>query len=135
MKSIPERDWKYLQRICPAMLDALCGLINSKAIEILGNQQLSQHDRYLQLYRHLEVADRVVGECFNDWRRSNIWLTIRLLYHRGVLTTEQVSHLTDETKRLLTDVEPQPLETILEDAVQQRPRWRRRRPPVYGLAG
>jgi hypothetical protein len=99
--TILEKDWKYLSRVQPEMLSALCGRINRKAMEILGSDKTSEHEKYLALYRYLQDADRIVGDCFNDWRRSTIWLTVGILRRHGLLTEEHVQHLTDETQDLL----------------------------------
>ena len=129
MSSITEQDWKYLRTIQPEMLGTLCGLINQRAKAILEAGGMSEHERYLKLYRYLGKADRVIGECFDDWRRSNLWLTVRVLYHHGLLTDDHLSHLTDGARRLVEDVEPVKLEAILEKVEQED---RRNRSPLRG---
>ena len=48
-RSIPERDWKYLRKIQPEMLSALCARINRQAMELLQSQAESEHKKYLRL--------------------------------------------------------------------------------------
>ena len=98
--TFPETDWKYLRSIQEELLSSLFGKINSKAIKIL-QAELSESEKYSDLYRHIRDADKIVAQCFDDWRRSNISLKLIALYHHGILTEEHISHLTDETRNLL----------------------------------
>jgi hypothetical protein len=100
-QSIPERDWKYLKRVQGEMLSTLCGRINRKAMEILHAGGLSEHDKYKKLYRHIHDADKVVGDCFNDWRRSTLFFHILHLQRHELLTQEHLEHLTEATQASL----------------------------------
>ena len=99
--SIPERDWKYLRKIQQEMLSTLCARINRQAMDLLQSQAESEHERYRSLYQHVKDSDRIVADCFDDWRRSNIWLKIPALRREGLLTNEHLSEMSDEIKDLL----------------------------------
>ena len=71
-KAIPEKDWKYLRKIQAEMLSALCARINRQAVDLLQSHAESEHEKYRRLYEHVKDSDRVVADCFDDWRRSNI---------------------------------------------------------------
>jgi len=100
-RSIPEKDWKYLRNIREELLSDLCKKINQDAVAILGSECGSEHNKYLKLYKHIEVSDRIVADCFNDWRRSNLWLKLPLLRRHNLLTDEHITNLTDESRELL----------------------------------
>jgi len=100
-RKIPERDWKYLRKLQPEMLDALCARINQQAIQLLQSTKKTEHEKYLELYRHVNDSDRIVADCFNDWSRSNIWLKILPLRRHGLLTDEHVSQLSEESSELI----------------------------------
>ena len=104
-KAIPERDWKYLRKIQPKMLSALCARINRQAMALLQSHALSEHEKYQRLYKHVRDSDRVVADCFDDWRRSNIWLKIASLCHEDLLTDEHLGHMSDETRELLEKIQ------------------------------
>jgi hypothetical protein len=99
--SIPEKDWKYLRSIEAELLADLCRRINQSAAEILRSEFGSEHEKYLKLYKHIEASDRIVADCFNDWRRSNLRLKLPLLRRHKLLTAEHISNLSDETRELL----------------------------------
>jgi len=100
-RSIPEKDWKYLRSIQEELLSELCGKINRDAAAIIGSEGESEHRKYLKLYKHIEASDRIVADCFNDWRRSNLLLKLLLLHRHKLLTDEQIANLTDESRELL----------------------------------
>ncbi|WP_462270594.1 hypothetical protein [Desulfobacter sp.] len=98
---IPEKDWKYLRKIEPDMLATLCGRINERSKTILNEKDKSEYKKYLQLYKHIKQSDKVVADCFNDWRRSNIWLKILLLRQHNLLTDENLDQMSDQCKAIL----------------------------------
>lgn len=104
MNAIPERDWRYLRRIQGQLLEALCARINGEASRIVADQTLNQHEKFLQLYAHVLGQNRVVADCFDDWRRSNIFLKLLLLRKHRLLTDEHISKLSTETQRRLNAV-------------------------------
>jgi hypothetical protein len=70
---ILERDWKYLGSIKDELLNEICSRILTGAVKIAaGSEKDRPHQRYLTLYRYIEKSDSIVGDCFNDWRRSAI---------------------------------------------------------------
>ncbi len=99
--SIPERDWKYLRRIQPEMLAALCARINGRTKALLDAGGKSEHEIYADVFQHIETSDRIVAECFDDWRRSAIWLKIPLLRREGLLTDDHLANLSDDVHALL----------------------------------
>ncbi len=99
--SIPERDWKYLRGIKAEMLSELCGGINQEAADILGSEGKTEHEKYLKLYKHIEESDKIVGDCFNDWRRSNLRIRLLLLHRYKLLTDERIGRLSEESRELI----------------------------------
>jgi len=91
----PERDWKYMKRVKPDLLSALCQQINAKTSVILADGASSAHERYLKVYRHIQGADDVVAECFNDWRRSTLMMRLFSLRKHGLLTDEYLEGLSE----------------------------------------
>jgi hypothetical protein len=88
--SLPEKGWKYLRSIEPELLSDLCRKINQKAAQLLSSEFESEHKKYLALYKHIETSDKIVADCFNDWRRSTLTLKLALLRRHKVLKDEQM---------------------------------------------
>ena len=99
--TLPEKDWKYLRSIEPELLSELCRKINERAAQLLSSEFESEHKKYLALYKHIEVSDKIVADCFNDWRRSNLWLKLPLLRRHDLLKEEHIAKLSDAARDLL----------------------------------
>jgi len=65
----------------------------------------SSHEKYLRRYKYLQKSDRIVADCFNDWRRSTAWTTRHLLRRHELLSDEQFEHLSEETQELICALE------------------------------
>jgi hypothetical protein len=97
--SIQESDWKYLRKREVEMLSTLCGRINEQSKNILNDE--SEHEKYLKMYDHIKKSDKIVADCFNDWRRSNIWLKIQCLRRHDLLTDEHLNQMSDGVRSLI----------------------------------
>ena len=98
---LPEKDWKYLRSIEKELLSDLCGRINRSAAEIVNSAAGSEHEKYLALYKHIEASDRIVADCFNGWRRSDIDFRLRLLQLHNLLTEEHLCNLSDVARGIV----------------------------------
>jgi hypothetical protein len=103
--SLPEKDWKYLRSIEPELLSDLCRKINQRAEDIIRSESGSEHEKYLALYKHIKASDKIVADCFNDWRPSNLWYIVPLLRRHNVLKDEQIANLSDEARELLDRID------------------------------
>ena len=101
MRNIPEKDWKYRRSIEKELLNTLCDSINQKCEEILENDESSEHKKYLKLHKHIQRSDGIIGDCFNDWLRSTVWLKLRSLYNHNLLTDKHIESLSHETQSML----------------------------------
>jgi len=106
--TIPESDWKYLRTIKENMLSTLCGRINEQSKDILNNQSASEHKKYLDLYKYIQKSDKIVADCFNDWRRSNICLKIQQIRYNDLLTDDHLDQMSDQVNVVLDLSSPQP---------------------------
>lgn len=99
--TILESDWKYLKQIQTEMTTTLCSRINEQSKNILNDRTVSDHEKYLKLYKHIEKSDKIVADCFNDWRRSNIWLKIQFLRKYDLLTEAHLDQMSDGLQTLI----------------------------------
>lgn len=95
----PESDWKLFRKYKDEMLEALTGRINDASKEILDNANRSQHERYLNLYDHIDKSNRIIGNCFNDWRRSTFGIFASQLARQNLIPRELWDALTDATRQ------------------------------------
>ena len=93
--SIPEPDWKYLRKLQPELLNRLCSRINQNSLRLLHSDK-TEHEKFLDSYEHVEGANCIVAECFNNWTRSNVWMKVIILAKHDLLTDEDVKGLSEE---------------------------------------
>jgi hypothetical protein len=102
---VVERDWKYLQRIRGELLDALCRRVNAETVSILQKAGPTEHEKYLNAYKHIQNSDRVIAKCFDDWRRSVLDQKLIILNRFKLLTQDHLDHFSNETRELLQGFE------------------------------
>jgi hypothetical protein len=100
-RSIPENDWNYLRSIEVELRSYLCERINQSAMEILRSEFGSEHEKYVELHKHIEASDRFIAHCFNDWRRSNLWFILPHLRRHNLLTDEHITNLSEVSRVLI----------------------------------
>ena len=100
-----ERDWKYMRSIRDEMLDLLCTRINEQAVAIATAEDGTPHERYLELFRHINDSDKVVAACFNDWRRSALGERIVFLRSHGLLADSQLLNLSGPAREWIAKLE------------------------------
>ncbi|MES2693534.1 MAG: hypothetical protein V4773_08680 [Verrucomicrobiota bacterium] len=101
MADFPERDWKYLRCIHDEMLETLSQRMNDELRAVLARTDISENEKRGEIYDLVKKRDRVVADCFDDWRRSTIALRCAVLKHEGLLTPEHMKRLAPETQEWL----------------------------------
>jgi len=100
-----ERDWKYLQSIHDELLHELCSNINQQLVSLASSEEGTPHSRYLKTYEYIHEADKVVADCFNSWRRSNLGIIFLFLRKEKLLSDAQVKKLSAEAQEWLRQLE------------------------------
>ena len=100
-ESMSERDWKYMKKIKADLLASLCERINKKSIAILQEKAGSEYERYLKHYKNVQDSDRIIAECFNDWRRSTLLMKLATLQRHALISQEQLEQLSEDSQRKL----------------------------------
>nr|WP_319397107.1 hypothetical protein [uncultured Desulfobacter sp.] len=101
MRTIPEKDWKYLSKIKQDMLNTLCLRIHKEAKRIIDSPNVEEIKKYHKLFKHIQSSDEIISRCFDGWKRSDIALKISQLLAENLLIDEQIQPLSDETKGLI----------------------------------
>lgn len=88
--SFTEKDWKTLRGIHDELLWKLCDRINQECSTIMASREGTSHERYLRLYKHIQESDSIIGDCFNDLKRSNLAIKMRHMKRQGLLTEKHL---------------------------------------------
>jgi O-methyltransferase domain len=98
MRSVLERDWKYLKSIQNELLNRSCERANKESLRILSESSIDSFKRYRRLYDQIKDSDRRVTLCFDDWRRSTVFQRLMCIISENLLTDEERRQLSQETQ-------------------------------------
>jgi hypothetical protein len=104
MPRYEEADWKRLRRLHPVALDRFCARVLEEGRTLLADEEKTNHERYLALYRLLQERDDELADAFNDMRRSTAHLRLMRMQELGLLTEEEVEEFSPETREFLKSV-------------------------------
>jgi hypothetical protein len=80
------------------LLQTFCKRVNDKASRLLANSSLSEHEKFMRLFEHFIEQNQILAQCFDDWRRSNIFSKLISLRMQRLLTEKYFSRLSEETR-------------------------------------
>ncbi|SEQ70132.1 hypothetical protein SAMN03080615_02460 [Amphritea atlantica] len=100
---ISEADWKHFKTVQAATLDKFCKQILDDASETINDVVLSNHEKYISLYRMIEKRDKRIAEIFNYNSRSKVMLQLYLLKSEGLLEAVQIAGFSTEVQEYLTN--------------------------------
>ena len=101
-RTVTEADWKLLRRTHPLALERYCERTLAEIELVTNNSAQSAHQRYLEIFKIIEQRDREIASIFNDPKRSNALTMLARLRAAGMLTEDEYSRLSSETR---SDVE------------------------------
>lgn len=104
MRQLSKSDWKKLRDMKDRMLALACDRILEKAANLIEEKQGGSHDTYLALYRLLQKEDKEIALMFDDFRKNTALLILMSWRTRGLLTDEDLSEFSEETRELLNRI-------------------------------
>ncbi len=103
--SFKEKDWKAMRKMHDELLHALCSQINAKVVEVVSAEGKNPHEQYLDLYRYIQDSDDMIGNCFNDLKRSNLPEKVLYMRRYGILKDSHFENFTEGAREWLLKVE------------------------------
>ena len=98
MSDIRESDWKTLRSLHDAALDRFCRKVLDELIRVSTDSALTSHQRYLAIFKLIQERDEELAEAFNGFRRSVAIEQLQLWKRHGLLTDEEYSRFSEETR-------------------------------------
>ena len=95
---IKEADWKVLRRLHPLALERFSERVLAEIKRIEHNADQSFHERYLAIYKIVELRDQEMARLFNNPKRSIALTMLAQLRSEGLLTEDEFSSLSPETR-------------------------------------
>lgn len=98
---ITEPDWKVFKELRAIALERFSEQILEQCRAIIGNDTLTAHERYRELYQLLHDRDEKMSLMFDDVRRSTAILQVKLIWQSGLLHMDELQEFSSETRRIL----------------------------------
>ena len=98
MREIKEPDWKMLRRVYPLALERRCDGVLAEIDRVSRDGATSRHARHLQIFRIPQQRDRERARLFDNPRRSHALTMLAQIRSQGLLTEDEFSNLSPETR-------------------------------------
>ena len=98
---ISEADWKHFKQVKTDALDKCCQQVLDDVRKGIDDPELSNHAKYLYLYKLMENSDKRIANIFDYNARSKAILQLALMKSDGLLEAKQISGFSDELQRFI----------------------------------
>jgi hypothetical protein len=98
---ISEADWKHFKQVKADALDKCCQQVLDDVRKGIDDPELSNHAKYLYLYKLMENCDKRIANIFNYNARSKAMLQLVLMKSDGLLEAKQISGFSDELQSFI----------------------------------
>ena len=98
---ISEADWKHFKQVKADALDKCCQQVLDDVRKGIDNPELSNHAKYLYLYKLMENSDKRIVNIFDYNARSKAMLQLALMKSDGLLEAKQISGFSDELQSFI----------------------------------
>ena len=101
-RDIPERDWKLFRQIHPVARDRFCEQVLSEICSASSAASQSAHQRYLKVFELLSDKNKELAALFDNPRRSSARGQLAMIASAGLLTDDELSRFTPETRKSIS---------------------------------
>ena len=101
LRAIRESDWKLFRQLRLVALERFCQRVLEEIGRLASDGSQSSHERYLAIFRLIEIRDRELADAFNDARRSTAVLHLARIQSHELLTEEELSRFSPETREIV----------------------------------
>jgi hypothetical protein len=101
-REIRESDWKVFRQGHPVAVNRFCEKILGDIMSIASDATKTPHERYLEIYQLVRERDRILGDAFDDMRRSTALLRLSVIHSHGLLTEEEMARFSPEARDAFT---------------------------------
>jgi len=97
-QKILEFDWKILRKLHAVAVERYCQGVFAEIDRISADTSKSFHQRYLDMYQLIKRRDKLLADTFDNSRRSMALFEITAMRQQGLLTEEEFSQFSQETR-------------------------------------
>src|SRR5262245_8594341 len=101
LRDISEPDWKVFRQLHAIALERFCERALAEIADVISSGKQSSHERYLAVFKLIQRRDKEIANAFNDPRRSAALEQLVCVQGHGLLTDEEMSRFSDETREFV----------------------------------
>ncbi len=91
-----ESDWKIFKQIKEKALEKYCLSAFVNFSEIINNEKVHAHDRYLELYNLVRERDKEMEKIFDGHSRSKATIQLLLIRKNGLADIELLKSISED---------------------------------------
>ena len=91
----PESDWKLFRQLQKQALERFCQRALDEIVQLASSTGKSSHERYLAVYRLIQVHDERLAAAFDDPRRSTALLQLSRVQMEKLLTEDEFARFSE----------------------------------------
>jgi hypothetical protein len=96
--SFGESDWKLFRQLRTLALERFCQRVLDEVGLLRADPNHGSHERYLAVYRLLQVRDEILADTFNNPRRSTARVQLANMRAHELLTEDEFARFSDKTR-------------------------------------
>lgn len=100
-REISEADWRVFRELHPIALERFCQGVLSEVERLIFQAETSAHERYISLYKLLQLRDNELAVAFDDFRRSTALRQLACIQAHQVLTEDELARFSSETREAI----------------------------------
>ena len=97
-----ESDWNKFTKLKKIALERFCESVLDESRMLYDKENLTAHERYLELYRVIQKRDKELCRAFDGHSRSRADQQLREMYIKGLVTDDELSKFSEETRNFVT---------------------------------
>lgn len=99
-----ESDWKIFKELRLLALDRYCKRVMEDVEKTTQQSDNDSHSRYIKMYKTVQEGDKKLAHMFDGFSRSKAVEQLLLYYTNDLLTDEEFSRLSDETRERIIGI-------------------------------
>ena len=98
MSEVKESDWRIFRELRAVALERFCQRVVAEVERLSADSAKTFHRRYVDIYRYTRERERELSVAFDDPRRSTAMLQLACIQRHDLLTAEELSRFSEETR-------------------------------------
>lgn len=97
-RDVPESDWKLFRKLRESALDRFCERILREVAELSAAPNRTFHERYLDVYKRVDLRDDELARAFNGASRSRMINQLAQMRALDLIEDEELAKFSVDTR-------------------------------------